>query len=70
MELKERIKRVAIYLRKSRNNEGEETEETLAKHRKRLLDIAEKTTGKLSCSKKLAVQWMKIDRSIKNDMRN
>lgn len=42
MELKERIKRVAIYLRKSRNNEGEETEETLAKHRKRLLDIAEK----------------------------
>ncbi|WP_308399951.1 recombinase family protein [Bacillus halotolerans] len=42
MGLKERIKRVAIYLRKSRNNEGEETEETLAKHRKRLLDIAEK----------------------------
>ncbi|MCC8354683.1 hypothetical protein [Bacillus sp. AF23] len=42
MELKEKIKRVAIYLRKSRNNEGEETEETLAKHRKRLLDIAEK----------------------------
>ncbi|PKJ57650.1 recombinase family protein [Bacillus sp. SN32] len=36
------MKRVAIYLRKSRNNEGEETEETLAKHRKRLLDIAEK----------------------------
>ncbi|MEC1543417.1 hypothetical protein [Bacillus halotolerans] len=42
MELKDKIKRVAIYLRKSRNNEGEETEETLAKHRKRLLDIAEK----------------------------
>ncbi|MGG1336609.1 recombinase family protein [Bacillus subtilis] len=42
MEIKNRINRVAIYLRKSRNNEGEETEETLAKHRKRLLDIAEK----------------------------
>ncbi|MCY8009842.1 hypothetical protein MOJ76_16270 [Bacillus haynesii] len=42
MDLKERIKRVAIYLRKSRNNEGEESEETLAKHRKRLLDIAKK----------------------------
>ncbi|MCP9301204.1 recombinase family protein [Bacillus halotolerans] len=39
MELKDKIKRVAIYLRKSRNNEGEET---LAKHRKRLLDIAKK----------------------------
>lgn len=42
LDLKERIKRVAIYLRKSRNNEGEESEETLAKHRKRLLDIAKK----------------------------
>ncbi|MEW5066173.1 recombinase family protein, partial [Bacillus subtilis] len=42
MTLHERITRIAIYLRKSRNNEGEETEETLAKHRKRLLDIAEK----------------------------
>ncbi|MCX2810557.1 recombinase family protein [Bacillus sp. ChL18] len=42
MELKNKIKRVAIYLRKSRNKEGEETEETLAKHRKRLLDIAHK----------------------------
>ncbi|MFP3636097.1 recombinase family protein [Bacillus sp. SIMBA_033] len=42
MELKDKIKRVAIYLRKSRNNEGEETEKTLAKHRKCLLDIAEK----------------------------
>ncbi|MDA1478027.1 recombinase family protein [Bacillus changyiensis] len=39
---KDQIKRVAIYLRKSRNNEGEETEETLAKHRKRLLEIAKK----------------------------
>ncbi|AJO16359.1 hypothetical protein J25TS1_34260 [Bacillus paralicheniformis] len=35
-----KIKRIAIYLRKSRNKEGEETEETLAKHRKRLIDIA------------------------------
>lgn len=42
MEAKKRIKRVAVYLRKSRNNEGEETEEALAKHRKCLLDIAEK----------------------------
>src|SRR5699024_10470856 len=46
MELKERIKRVAIYLRKSRNNEGEETEETLQKHRNRLLDIAKKNKWK------------------------
>ncbi|WP_317984445.1 recombinase family protein [Bacillus cabrialesii] len=29
-------------MRKSPNQEGEETEETLAKHRKRLLDIADK----------------------------
>ncbi|UQW98821.1 recombinase family protein [Rummeliibacillus sp. G93] len=42
MEDIERIKNVAIYLRKSRNNEGEETEETLQKHRKRLLDIVKK----------------------------
>ncbi|MGG4314814.1 recombinase family protein [Bacillus velezensis] len=42
MELQNRIQRVAIYLRKSRNKEGEETEETLGKHRKRLIDIANK----------------------------
>lgn len=42
MEDIERIKNVAIYLRKSRNNDGEETEETLQKHRKRLLDIVKK----------------------------
>ncbi|MCY8241406.1 recombinase family protein [Bacillus haynesii] len=42
LDLKERIKRVAIYLRKSRDNEGEESDETLAKHRNRLLDIAKK----------------------------
>ncbi|CCU56850.1 hypothetical protein [Bacillus subtilis] len=65
MEAKKRIKRVAVYLRKSRNNEGEETEETLAKHRKRLLDIAEKTTGRANYFKKSEVQWMKIDQSIK-----
>ncbi len=47
MELKDSIKRVAIYLRKSRNNEGEETEDTLAKHRKRLLDIAEKNNWEI-----------------------
>lgn len=39
MEHEHRIRRVAIYLRKSRNNEGEETEETLAKHRKRCRKI-------------------------------
>ncbi|MDE1401186.1 recombinase family protein [Bacillus licheniformis] len=42
MDLKERIKRVAIYLRKSRDNEGEESDTTLAKHRNRLLEIAKK----------------------------
>ncbi|MGW7761032.1 recombinase family protein [Bacillus velezensis] len=46
ISLEHRIKRVAIYLRKSRNNEGEETEETLAKHRTRLLDIAHKNNWK------------------------
>ncbi|WP_283154121.1 recombinase family protein [Guptibacillus hwajinpoensis] len=46
MDYINRIKRVAIYLRKSRNNEGEETEETLQKHRKRLSDIAEKNNWK------------------------
>ncbi|WP_253182409.1 recombinase family protein [Bacillus amyloliquefaciens] len=42
LELKSRIKHVAIYLRKSRNKEGEETEETLAKHRERLIEIVNK----------------------------
>lgn len=45
-ELKTHIKRVAIYLRKSRNNEGEETEETLLNHRNRLLTIANKNKWK------------------------
>ncbi|MBK4214118.1 recombinase family protein [Bacillus pumilus] len=38
----DKIQRVAIYLRKSRNKDGEESEETLANHKKRLLDIAQK----------------------------
>ncbi|MGP4071294.1 recombinase family protein [Piscibacillus sp. B03] len=46
MEYKDKIKNVAIYLRKSRNNEGEETEETLQKHKQRLLEIATKNNWK------------------------
>lgn len=41
----DKIQRVAIYLRKSRNKDGEESEETLSNHKKRLLDIAKKTSG-------------------------
>ncbi|VCT97276.1 hypothetical protein AIDNDMCJ_09185 [Bacillus safensis] len=61
MEHEHRIRQVAKYLRKSRNNEGEETEETLAKHRKRLLDISEKNNSEIKLFQEVAFQWMKID---------
>ncbi|KZB89792.1 hypothetical protein A2U94_19665 [Bacillus sp. VT 712] len=46
MNFDNKIKNVAIYLRKSRNNDGEETEATLLKHRNRLLEIANKHNWK------------------------
>lgn len=69
MEYRERIKSVAIYLRKSRNNEGEETEETLEKHRKRLLEIAKRNKWKYELFQEVGSS-VNVNRPEYNEMLN
>ncbi|HHY74677.1 MAG TPA: recombinase family protein [Bacillus bacterium] len=61
----ERIKEIAIYLRKSRQDEGLETEETLATHRKILTEISEQHRWKYDIYEEVASS---IDMDIRTEL--
>ena len=61
----DKVKNVAIYLRKSRQGEGMETEETLSTHRKILTELANKSNWKFKIFEEVASS---IDMDIRTEL--